>query len=105
MEYATNGRKRNTGNVPAPGVQCVIYATKKMKLCVVTFAHISLNWKKMVPFKKLVIEVDGVRHRLVRDLTYGLTCTRCSLRYICEKLEENGDKFCHLDNDFFVKEQ
>lgn len=59
----------------------------------------------MVPYKKLVIEVDGVRHRWVQDLHYGQTCTRCSLRYICEKFEENGDKFCHFDNDFFIKEQ
>lgn len=77
---------------------------KKMTLCVVTIALISLNWKKMVPFENLVIEVDGVRHRCVKGSPGGDSCVKCSLQTICSNLEL-GDRFCHTSFDYFVKEQ
>ena len=58
----------------------------------------------MVPFEKLVIEVDGLRHRWVKRTQDGETCTKCSLRDICKYFHYKDDKFCHLNNDYFVKD-
>lgn len=36
--------------------------------------------------KKVVIEIDGVRHKLVSDKTVGDVCSQCSLAKLCNHL-------------------
>lgn len=52
--------------------------------------------------KKIIVEIDGQRHRLVEDKS-DATCDKCSLRGICVATSAVcialGNYFCHFEKE------
>lgn len=53
--------------------------------------------------KKIIVEIDGVRHRLVEDKA-DTTCDKCSLHYecetpICQHFAGFGNCYCHFEKE------
>ena len=42
---------------------------------------------------KIIIEIDGVKHKLVKD-TSSDTCINCSINHLCYYPEMDGDSIC-----------
>lgn len=52
--------------------------------------------------KKIVVEIDGVRHRLVKDR--GIECNQCSLYAVCKEpicipFKKSDKSFCHFEKE------
>lgn len=52
--------------------------------------------------KKIIVEIDGVRHRLVKDR--GIECNQCSLYAVCKEpicipFKKSDKSFCHFEKE------
>lgn len=52
--------------------------------------------------KKIIVEIDGERHRMVRGKVSGKTCSKCSLADLCSEVVGSP---CLHSWDYFVKEK
>ena len=49
--------------------------------------------------KKIVVEIDGVRHKLIEDKT-DMPCEKCSLLYMCdEPICQHFEELCHFEKE------
>ena len=53
--------------------------------------------------KKIVVEIDGVRHRLVKDRG-NIECNQCSLYAVCKEpicipFKKSDKSFCHFEKE------